>query len=186
MPLFPRPWFWPQDCLLGLATRSFGERVTSSIFSLRRSSTKTSQALAIRPKWITMADIAAIVLKSLAVISFLSKKCEGAIPTLFQWIDWIRQKSFHSQTKYRPFHRSACDGTRRREGRHKKRPWGGSWLRPPFAMKKKKSLFPPPSFSYVFGTGKTGLTNEKKILSKSHNSILNHYREMDGLECRLN
>ena len=128
---------------------------------------------------------AAIVLKSLVVISFLSKKCEGATPTLFQWIDWIRQKSFHSQTKYRPFHRSACDGTRRREGRHKKRPWGG-WLRPPFAMKKKKSLFPPPSFSYVFGTGKTGLTNEKKILSKSHNSILNHYREMDGLECRLN
>ena len=140
MPLFPRPWFWPQDCLLGLATRSFGERVTSSIFSLRRSSTKTSQALAIRPKWITMADIAAIVLKSLVVISFLSKKCEGAIPTLFQWIDWIRQKSFHSQTKYRPFHRSACDGTRRREGRHKKRPWGGSWLRPPFAMIKKISF----------------------------------------------
>ena len=76
----------------------------------------------------------------LVVISFLSKKCEGAIPTLFQWIDWIRQKSFHSQTKYRPFHRSACDGTRRREGRHKKRPWGGSWLRPPFAMIKKISF----------------------------------------------
>ena len=76
-PFSARPWFWSQDCLIGLATRSFGERVTSSIFSLRRSSTKTSQALAIRPKWITMADIAAIVLKSVAVISFLSKNAKA-------------------------------------------------------------------------------------------------------------
>ena len=140
MPLFPpRPWFWPQDCLLGLATRSFGERVTSSIFSLRRSSTKTSQALAIRPKWITMADIAAIVLKSLAVISFLSKKNAKA-PYYYQHffnglIEFSKNVSIHRQNTDL-FIRYSRDGTRRREGRRKKRPWGGSWLRPPFTMKK--------------------------------------------------
>ena len=52
---------------------------------------------------------------------------------------------------------------------------------------EKKNLFFRRHHSCMFsGPVKRVLQMKEKFLSKSHNSILNHYREMDGLECRLN
>ena len=102
------PFFHGLDFDIG--KRSFRERVSSSIFSLRRSSTKTTQILAIRPKWITMAaDIAtAIVLKTLAVISLLSKNANCAQLLVYYYqqsntfsIDWLnsaKKFSFRQNT----------------------------------------------------------------------------------------
>ena len=50
-------------------------------------------------------------------------------------IEFSKKVSIHRQNTDL-FIRYSRDGTRRSEGRRKKRPWGGSWLRPPFAMKK--------------------------------------------------